>query len=480
MKKKFISIILPSYNSKKYIIKTINSILNQTYKNFELLIIDDCSTDGTYEYLKKVVTKYKKENVRIKLFKTKKNSGTVAHPRNFGVKKCKGELICFLDADDNWEADKLEKQLRDFKKDKYIYITSAKYFSFKGYKSNFMINYIRKKMQSFIINKTNKDGYFWLYIYNPVIVSSVLIHNKIIKNNLFDENKFSREDYDLWIRLRKKNYNFILTDNYLVNICRREGSMSSDIKKELVTTISSLSNVLFKIENYSKLNFFLFGILIKFIISFIKINKVFIFKSIKTILATFLIIFFITFYTPLFWNLGKPLLYYDEDKDITNIKNIVVFSGHGDTSYYNMTYQYRYKDIVNISKKIESIQKIYILGRLQDIPEQKIIEKLLISDGFPQEKLEIIYDEFNNTDKNIKQVLKILKQNNVDQIVFITSPYHTKRSKLLWDKHTDIDVKIFKSYNWPTKNKYFQYAKNKKIILYEHLSILYNKSLGNL
>ena len=297
---------------------------------------------------------------------------------------------------------------------------------------------------------------------------------------MFDENKFSREDYDLWIRLRKKNYNFIFTDSYLVNICRREGSMSSDIKKELVTTISSLSNALFKIKNYSKLNFFLFGIIIKFIISFFKINKVFLFKSFKTILAAFSIIFFITYYTPLFWSLGKPLLYHDEDKDITNIKNVVVFSGHGDTSYYNMTYQYRYKDIVNISKKIESLQKIYILGRLQDIPEQKIIEKLLISDGFPQEKLEIIYKEFNNTHKNIKEIFKILKQNNVDQIIFVTSPYHTKRSKLLWDKNSDIDVKIFKSYNWPTKNKYFQYAKNKKIIIYEHLSILYNKFLGNL
>ena len=227
---------------------------------------------------------------------------------------------------------------------------------------------------------------------------------KILKENQFDENKYAREDYDLWIRLRKHNYKFKLKDDLLVNICRRPDSMSSNIKKELITAVSSLSNVLFKINNFSKLNFFLFGIIIKFLITFIKINKIFIFKFLKRSSIFLFILFFLTFYSPLFWYLGKPLLHFDETKKINGIENIVVFSGHGDTSYYNMTYQYRYRDIKNLTSNIISLKKIYILGRLQEIPEQKILEKLLISDGFDEKKLEIIYKEYNSTFRNISEI----------------------------------------------------------------------------
>ena len=94
MKKKYISVIIPTYNCKSYVKYTIESVINQTYKNFELIIIDDCSTDGTYEYISKLI---KNINVKARILKTKKNSGTVAHPRNIGVKESKGDLICFLD-----------------------------------------------------------------------------------------------------------------------------------------------------------------------------------------------------------------------------------------------------------------------------------------------------------------------------------------------------------------------------------------------
>ena len=172
------------------------------------------------------------------------------------------------------------------------------------------------------------------------------------------------------------------------------------------------------------------------------------------------------------------MLYKDKIDD-KNSKNLVVFSGHGSTSYYNMTYLYRFKDILKISEA-NKIKNIYILGRLQDIPEQKIIEKLLISEGFEQNKIKLIYEEFNNTYKNIINVDKILKKDQIEDIVFITSPYHTKRTKLLWEKNSDIKVKLFKGHDWPKKNKIFEYSKNKKIILYEHLSIVFNKLFGNI
>ena len=115
-----------------------------------------------------------------------------------------------------------------------------------------------------------------------------------------------------------------------------------------------------------------------------------------------------------------------------NLSNVVIFSGHGDTSYFNKTYQSRYKDAVKAMKLTQNIDNIFLLGRLQDIPEQKIMEGLLLSDGVDKNKLNVIYKEYNNTDKNIKNILEILKSKNIKNIIFVTSPYHTKRAKLLW------------------------------------------------
>ena len=256
--------------------------------------------------------------------------------------------------------------------------------------------------------------------------------------------------------------------------------MSSNFKKELVILVRSLSNIFFKLNNFSKLSYFLFGIIIKFFLTFIKINTNYLKLKLKQSIFILTVLFGVIFYTPLFWYLGKPLLFKDKINEMNSIKNIVVFSGHGDTSYYNMTYQYRYKDIIKFSSLSGEIENIFILGRLQDIPEQKIIQKLLIADGFDKKKLKVIYQEFNNTHKNILNISEVLKKEGINKIVFITSPYHTKRAKLLWNSSTDIDVKIFESTNWPKKNKFFEYAKNKKIILYEYASIFYNKILGNI
>ena len=475
---RIVSIIVPTFNSKKYIKRTIDSLFKQTYQKIELIFVDDCSTDGTFNYLKKIQKKFKKKN--IKIFKTKKNSGTVAAPRNLGLKKAKGELICFLDSDDYWEKNKLELQLKDYSNKKTVYSTKAKYFDSNKNESGFLINFLRNVLQKFIINKVNKEGYQWFYIYNPIIVSSVLAHKDIFKYNYFDEDKNSREDLDMWVRLKEKNIKFFFNKNISVKIFRRKRSMSSNFKKELVILVRSLSNIFFKLNNFSKLSYFLFGIIIKFFLTFIKINTHYLKLKFKQSIFILTVLFGVIFYTPLFWYLGKPLLFKDKINEMNSIKNIVVFSGHGDTSYYNMTYQHRYKDILKFSSLSDEIENIFILGRLQDIPEQKIIQKLLIADGFDKKKLKVIYQEFNNTHKNILNISEVLKKEGINKIVFITSPYHTKRAKLLWNSSTDIDVKFFETTNWPKKNKFFEYAKNKKIILYEYASIFYNKILGNI
>ena len=94
--KNLVSIIMPSYNTANYISESINSVMNQTYKNWELIIVDDCSTDNTDEIVKKFL-----KDKRIRYFKNNKNSGA-AISRNKALREAKGRWIAFLDSDDLW------------------------------------------------------------------------------------------------------------------------------------------------------------------------------------------------------------------------------------------------------------------------------------------------------------------------------------------------------------------------------------------
>ncbi|WP_248912369.1 glycosyltransferase family 2 protein [Gelidibacter algens] len=101
-----VSIITACYNSEKYISDTILSVLNQTYQNWELLLVDDFSADKTIS----IITNFEKRNDRIKLFQLPKNSGA-AVARNRAIEEANGRFIAFLDSDDRWLPQKLEKQV---------------------------------------------------------------------------------------------------------------------------------------------------------------------------------------------------------------------------------------------------------------------------------------------------------------------------------------------------------------------------------
>ena len=101
-----VSIITPNYNCIQFISQTIESVLNQSYNNWEMIIVDDCSTDGSYE----VALKYADKDARIKVLRNEKNSGP-AVSRNRAIDIAIGEYIAFLDSDDLWESDKLKKQI---------------------------------------------------------------------------------------------------------------------------------------------------------------------------------------------------------------------------------------------------------------------------------------------------------------------------------------------------------------------------------
>tara|TARA_B100000929_G_scaffold281367_1_gene260331 strand:+ start:761 stop:1546 length:786 start_codon:yes stop_codon:yes gene_type:complete len=102
-----VSVIMPAYNSEVFISESIQSVINQTYPNWELLVIDDASSDST----KKIAEKFSSEDNRIRFFQNSSNSGT-HHSRNRGIKAASGDFIAFLDADDLWKPEKLEKQLK--------------------------------------------------------------------------------------------------------------------------------------------------------------------------------------------------------------------------------------------------------------------------------------------------------------------------------------------------------------------------------
>ena len=109
-----VSIIMPSWNTGRFIAESIESVLAQTYTNWELLIVDDCSTDNTDEVVKPFL-----EDKRIKYFKNEKNSGA-ALSRNRAMREAQGEWIAFLDSDDLWMPEKLEKQIAFMNEHGYV------------------------------------------------------------------------------------------------------------------------------------------------------------------------------------------------------------------------------------------------------------------------------------------------------------------------------------------------------------------------
>jgi teichuronic acid biosynthesis glycosyltransferase TuaG len=182
-----ISIITPCYNSNDFISETIDSVINQTYKNWELIIIDDCSTDNSVE----IVQKYLEKDSRIKLFVNNKNSGA-AVSRNFGLLKSSGRFISFLDSDDLWEPQKLETQI-NFMLDNDCPISFTKY------------RLIDEKGD--LLNKTIKvvkEIDYYGYLKNTIIgMSTSMIDLTKIESFEF-KNIRTRQDTYLWITLLKR------------------------------------------------------------------------------------------------------------------------------------------------------------------------------------------------------------------------------------------------------------------------------------
>ena len=120
MKDPLVSVIMPAYNAEKYISQSIESVVNQNYQNWELLITDDRSNDNTQQ----IVEEYCAKDKRIKLFINKENGGAGA-ARNNSIEQAEGRFIAFLDADDQWLSEKLTKQVNFMLKNNYVFTFTA-------------------------------------------------------------------------------------------------------------------------------------------------------------------------------------------------------------------------------------------------------------------------------------------------------------------------------------------------------------------
>lgn len=183
-----ISIIIPVYNGEKYIADTIKSVIDQTYKNWELIIVDDGSTDNTA----KVVEQF--SDYRISYIK--KNNTGVSDTRNVGANLAKGEILCFLDADDVWLPQNLEKKLSKLTKEQdSILVTSPMYLWDER------TDYQNCK----IIGKPTFDEWKeFRELRNTSIPSSVLMYkNYFLEAGMFDTKISTSADFDLVIRLRE-------------------------------------------------------------------------------------------------------------------------------------------------------------------------------------------------------------------------------------------------------------------------------------
>lgn len=210
-----VSVIMPAYNAEKTIGAAIESVLQQSFKDFELIIIDDCSSDGTFE----IMQQYAEVDRRIRICRNKINSG-VSFTRNYGTEIAEGEWIAYLDSDDMWKSEKLEKQLSvidNYPQASLIY-TASSFISDDG------VEY------SYVMEAEEKTSYCTLLKRNLLSCSSVLIKADIVKNIKMPGDHM-HEDYYTWLMaLKKVKYAYGINEPLLIYRLSSNSKSSNRIK----------------------------------------------------------------------------------------------------------------------------------------------------------------------------------------------------------------------------------------------------------
>lgn len=226
MKKNLVSIITPMYNSQKFIGITIESAINQTYKDWEMIIVDDCSTDNSLD----IVKTYAQNDERIKYIRNDSNKG-VSSARNTALKMAKGKYISFLDSDDIWSEDKLQKQVEFMQKNNCT-------ISFTAYE---LINENNEKLNK-IINVPESVDYQNLLKGNILGCLTVMID----RTKLDFEIKMSgvrHEDYVLWLSILKDGHVAYGLNEVLAEYRKSNTSLSGNKIKSAMWTWNIYRNI---------------------------------------------------------------------------------------------------------------------------------------------------------------------------------------------------------------------------------------------
>ncbi len=212
-----VSVIIPYYKKRNFVKKTLISVINQSYENFEIFIIYDDTNLNDFEFLKETA----KIDNRIKIIKNNANLGA-GFSRNIGIDRSNGKYIAFLDADDTWSPDKLQSQISFMKKNNYK-ITHTSYYIVDDKKK---IIGFRKARDLVSIDEILKSCDIGL---STVILEKNLLVDDKIK---FPQLK-TKEDFVFWLMLFKKKHNFFALDMYLTNWTDTKNSLSSSTFQKL-------------------------------------------------------------------------------------------------------------------------------------------------------------------------------------------------------------------------------------------------------
>lgn len=246
-KEPFFSVVIPTYNSEKTIIRTLWSVKKQIFKNFEVIIVDDGSQDNTVFLINKFI---KKNYLDIKIYQQRNSKGPAA-PRNIGIKKSKSNRICFLDSDDYWFSNKLIDAyyfLKDNNENDVL--TSNEIMIHQNKKKKLFYGPVSKNFYLNLLIKGNK-----LSTSSTIVKKSFLIDNNI----LFNENKnfSSVEDYDLWLQIARKGGKFKFLNKFHGLYILNQNSISKNRILHFQNSMNVINYHLSKI-NYRNKIFFLF------------------------------------------------------------------------------------------------------------------------------------------------------------------------------------------------------------------------------
>lgn len=220
-----VSIVVPVYNCSKFILDTINSITNQSYTNWELLLVDDMSTDNSCDIINNYI-KISNDN-RIRLIKLRKK-GMAAGARNKGVKEAKGKYLCYLDADDFWDNDKLLKQVKFMKDNNYAFTFTGYEFSKEDMTLTGKKVYVPKSLN---YKQALKNTIIW--------TSTVMFNLDIIKKKDIMMPTIPSEDTACWWSVLRLGYTAYGL-NEVLSFYRRSSNTLSSNKFEAIKRIWNL------------------------------------------------------------------------------------------------------------------------------------------------------------------------------------------------------------------------------------------------